>query len=188
MRGRITSLVAACALATAAVGMAVGPGIVQAATSAVGDFPANPVGQITSIDFTKQGEAVVKDAIDIYGFSWGVKAPLSSTGGGGTGRAVFAPFDVQKDLDAVSVKLFRALTTHENIKKLVVKIYRKYSTTYSMQYTLTNALVSRIGHAAQGVAEEFPLESDQFSTSRICVKYLLDAGKPEHCFDLGKAV
>jgi type VI secretion system secreted protein Hcp len=81
-----------------------------------------------------------KDAVDLQSFSWGASQPNAggSTGGGGkSSRANFASFDLVKNLDSASPKLFSAVAAGEHIKNAELSVRRaggKQALLYSMKF------------------------------------------------------
>ena len=148
-RYRLVGALIVCAVFAAAlalVGGAFGNGSANAA-QAVQAASANATLTIEGMEGAS--------ALELQSYSWGVKNPITigtPGGGAGTGKATFDDLTVERQADAVSPRLVRAVATGEHFPSATLEA-RAGKTT--LRYTFNTVFVTSVHHSggANGVVE-----------------------------------
>jgi type VI secretion system secreted protein Hcp len=117
-----------------------------------------------------------KDWIELKSFNHGVLQPVSrtasSSGGATTERADFTAFNITKEIDLASPKLFEASFTGKHIREITVEIRRaggdqqKY-----LEIKMEQVLISYFNQGGSD-ASGFPVEEVNFAPGKIKMTYI----------------
>jgi type VI secretion system secreted protein Hcp len=137
----------------------------------------------TYLQFPKgeiKGEALadkLKDAIEIFSFSWGASSPVHiGTGhaGAATGKVHISSFSIMKRTDSASAALFLNCCKGTHLDSLVVHI-RKQTGQGGQQdfltYTFTGVFVESIQWSGSRGGDDTPTESVSFAFSKVEIAY-----------------
>src|SRR5690349_4686649 len=130
-----------------------------AATAGVVHIEMKITGQKTGVfkgDSTQKGHT---DQIVLSSYLFQVSSPRDPATGQATGRHVYQPLSVTKQLNQSSPQILNALVTNENLKSVVINFYQSTRTGTEVNYyrvTLTNANISQDKQFTNGstVSEE----------------------------------
>jgi type VI secretion system secreted protein Hcp len=131
-----------------------------------------------------KGEATadgMKDAIDIYSFSWGASNPSALGQGGGmaAGKASLSSFNVMKKTDLASGPLFQACCAGQHFDKLTVTL-RKAGGDKPVAYLIYEfgeVLVDSIQWSGSAGGDDVPTESVSFAFSKVKITYSSQSAK-----------
>jgi len=125
-----------------------------------------------------KGEATgMKDAIEIFSFSWGASAPVTvgaGTGGISASRVTVSSFNVMKKTDAASCDLFLRCAQGEHIGE--VKVHMRKQTGKGGQqdfliYTFTDVMVESIQWSGSSGGDDTPTESLSLAFAKVAIEY-----------------
>ena len=121
-----------------------------------------------SLDDTHKGE------IEVLGWSWGMHARASLSGGGASGKAAVHELKVVKRIDSASTALMSALRSNEVIVKAVLTLRKSGKTPLEyLKITIEQGRITSLtidGGDASGAADVF--EHVSFSFNKINVEYV----------------
>ena len=113
--------------------------------------------------------------LELLGYSFGVSSPRSAGSGQATGKRVYEPLIVSKEVGPASIQFFQALVTGEiltDVELTIYKINRNGKDTAYFRIKLTNALVSEITHEpgvefSGDLADSSEVETVSFTFQKI---------------------
>jgi len=127
-------------------------------------------GEATQTNYTGQ--------IEIYSFSWGASNPTTvSSGQAGlsAGKVSISSFNVMKNADASSAKLFAACCAGQHYGGAVVTLLKATGTSGEQQpfwtYTFTDVMVESIQWSGSSGGSDVPTESVSFAFGQVAVAY-----------------
>jgi len=122
-------------------------------------------------------DAIHKDEIDIYSYSWGVSnaATFAHGSGGGSGRSTFGDFSVMKKVDKASHLLSKSCSDGSHIPDAIVSIRKSGGATGKGQqdyliFKFTDILITGVQHSASSGGDD-AMESVSFSYSKVEFEY-----------------
>lgn len=113
-----------------------------------------------------------KGEIDVLGWSWGMQAQTSMSGGGASGKSVLRELKVVKRVDGASCALMSMLRNNEIVKKAVLTVRKAGEDAKEyLKITIQNGRVTALD---VGAAEGGPglAENVSFAFQKISVEYL----------------
>jgi type VI secretion system secreted protein Hcp len=137
-----------------------------------------------------KGEATgLKEAIEIFSFSWGASNPVtigSSSGGASAGKVSISSFNIMKKTDAASTGLFLHCCQGSHIKKATVHM-RKQTGKGGQQdflvYTFEEVFVDSIQWSGSSGGDDTPTESVSFAFAKVHIEYKKQ--KPDGTLEAG---
>ena len=133
----------------------------------------------TYITFSKdiKGEAAaMKDAIELFSFSWGASSPVT-VGGGKSGisasRVSISSFNFMKRTDTASTQLFLAACQGSIIPTVTVHM-RKQTGGGQQDFlimTFTNAMIESLQQSGSSGGDDTPTESVSLAFEKIAISY-----------------
>ena len=125
-----------------------------------------------------KGEAIgMKDAVEIYSFSWGASAPVTigpGTGGAAASRVSISSFNIMKKTDATSAALFLNCCKGTHITQ--VKVHMRKQTGEGGQqdfltYTFDTVFVESIQWSGSSGGDDTPTESVSLAFAKVQIEY-----------------
>jgi type VI secretion system secreted protein Hcp len=126
------------------------------------------------------GEATAKGfekKIAIQSFSWGASAPVTigaSTGGMSASRVSISSFNVMKQTDVASPKLFKATCTGEHIPTMTVSIRKQTGAggqDVFLVYKFEEVMIESVQWSGSSGGDDTPSESVSFAFGKVTLEY-----------------
>jgi len=125
-----------------------------------------------------KGEATgLKEAIEVFSFSWGASNPVNvgpHSGGMTAGRVSISSFNIMKKTDATSSALFLHCCNGQHIAKAVVHM-RKQTGKGGQQdfliYTFEEVMVESIQWSGSSGGDDTPTESVSLAFAKVHIEY-----------------
>jgi type VI secretion system secreted protein Hcp len=144
---------------------------------------ATPLAQAASDFFLKidgikgeSSDAVHRDSIEGFSFSWGCSNTAAVSGGGGAGKATFKEFTVTKKTDSSSAQLLLRCARGNHIPKATLTCRKTGGGDNGyLVIELENVLVSSYSQAAD-TTDDKPTESISLNFTKISYFYRSDDG------------
>jgi type VI secretion system secreted protein Hcp len=127
-----------------------------------------------------KGEATadkLKDAIEIFSFSWGASNPVTigtQSGGAAAGKVSVSSFNIMKKTDSASAQMFLNCCTGTHVTSMEVHI-RKATGAGGQQdfltYIFSEVFIESIQWSGSSGGDDTPTESVSFAFAKVAVTY-----------------